>query len=94
MASLLHCVDQLRVDQHRLVDCCIVNGVATSEDEKAAMGALVFHIAAFPQAYDALRATTAWATIAAEEDCATLLACLLKAALRARQLELTRWRRC
>ena len=80
MASLLHCVDQLRVDQHRLVDGCIVKGVATTEDEKAAMGALVFHLAAFPQAYDALRTSTAWATIAAEEDCATLLACLLKAA--------------
>ena len=37
MASLLHCVDQLRVDQHRLVDSCIVYGVATTEDEKAAM---------------------------------------------------------
>ena len=57
-----------------------VKGVATTEDEKAAMGALVFHLAAFPQAYDALRTSTAWATIAAEEDCATLLACLLKAA--------------
>jgi hypothetical protein len=80
MALLLHCVDQLRVDQHRLVDGCIVKGVATTEDEKAVMGALVFHLAAFPQAYDALRTSTAWATIAAEEDCATLLDCLLKAA--------------
>ena len=80
MATLLSCIDHMTAVDRRLIDGCIASAIISTAEELAAMNTLVKSITLFPLAYDALRTTTPWATVAAEEGLKTLLASLLHAA--------------
>jgi hypothetical protein len=80
MATLLSCIDHMTAVHRRLIDGCIAGAIISTAEELAAMNTLVKSITLFPLAYDALRTTTPWATVAAEEGLKTLLASLLHAA--------------